>query len=159
MNAATHTPRTDRLLAWVLRLVGAMEFLAFGAAMMPRAWMEAQHAWLGLGGLPPGPVFEAVMRQVSFTYGLHGIGMWLIASDLQRYRPFVVLTTLGYLVAAPAFFAIDTAVGMPPLYVAGNGGSCLVVGALLTVLLVAGRRRAAPSAKLKPGTETAQNVS
>ena len=36
------------LQARVLRLVGAVEMLAFGAVFLPSAWMEAIHAELGL---------------------------------------------------------------------------------------------------------------
>jgi hypothetical protein len=131
-----------RLQAWVLRLVGVVELLAFGAVVMPRASMQAWYEWLGAGEMPAGPVFDAVMRQVSFTYGLHGIGMWLIASDVTRYRPMVLLTAAGYLLAAPAFLLIDLAAGMPGFYVAGNGGSCLLIGVLLSVLIVLDRLRA-----------------
>ena len=37
----------SRLLAWVLRLIGTVEFFAFGAVVMPIAWMEQMHAALG----------------------------------------------------------------------------------------------------------------
>src|ERR1043166_3399737 len=128
-----------RLIAWVIRLVGTMELLAFGFAFMPYDQMQACYELLGRGEMPSGPVFESVMRQVSFTYGLHGIGMWLIAFDLARYRPFVWLTCAGYLVAAPAFVAFDLTAGMPVSYVIGNGGSCLLVGGLLLGLILADR--------------------
>jgi hypothetical protein len=128
-----------RLLAWFLRLLGLVELSALAAVAMPRAWMQAAHAWLGAGEMPPGPVFDSVMRQVSFTYGAHGAALWVIASDVDRYRPLVVLTAVGYLVAAPVFLAIDLANGMPRLWTAANGGSCLVLGALLTLLLWADR--------------------
>jgi hypothetical protein len=93
------------------------------------------HQQLGLGPLPEGPVFEAVMRQVSFSYGMHGLALWLIAIDVVRYRPLVILTALGYLAAAPAFFLIDRAVGMPAAWLGGNAGSCLTIGVLLLGLL------------------------
>jgi hypothetical protein len=124
-----------RLQVLVLRLIGTVELLAFGAAVMPFAWMEAGHAWLGVGELPKGPVIESLLRQVSFTYGLHGVALWLIASDVVRYRPFVVLTGIGYLVTGPVFVMIDLAVGMPWFWVLGNGGACLGVGALVLGLL------------------------
>jgi hypothetical protein len=123
------------LQAWVLRLVGAVEMLAFGAVFLPRAWMEAAHAWLGLAEMPQGPVFDSVMRQVSFSYGLHGVALWLVAADVVRYRPLVVLTAVGYLLAGPVFFVIDLGNGMPWSWMAGNGGSCLLVGVILLVLL------------------------
>jgi hypothetical protein len=102
---------------------------------MPRAWMEAGHASLGFPEMPQGPVFDAVMRQVSFTYGLHGVGMWLIAADVVRYRPLVVLTAAGYLLAGPVFVLIDLTAGMPWFWMAGNGGSCLLIGAIVSGLL------------------------
>ena len=43
-----------RAQAVVLRQVGLTEVLAFGAVAMPRAWMEAGHAWLGIGEMPRG---------------------------------------------------------------------------------------------------------
>jgi len=86
------------------------------------------------------------MRQVSFTYGLHGVGMWLIASDVVRYRPFVVLTAIGYLLAGPVFLLIDWTLGMPcGFWLAGNGGSCLLIGLLLSAVL--GERAAASGDK------------
>jgi hypothetical protein len=87
--------------------------------------------------MPPGPVFDSVMRQVSFSYGMHGLGMWLIASDVMRYRPMVVLAAVGYLLAGPTFMLVDIAVGMPSSWIASNGGSCVVIGALLSALLLA----------------------
>ena len=106
-------PLPTRLLAWVIRAVGTVEILALVAVVMPASWMEARHAALGMGDMPQRPVFDSVMRQVSFTYRLHGIAMWFIASDVQRYRPLVVLTAPGYLLAGPVFIAIDMHNGMP----------------------------------------------
>ena len=128
-----------RLIAWVIRAVGTVELFAVGAVVMPAEQMRAYYELLGRGEMPPGPVFESVMRQVSFTYFLHGIGMWLIASDVVRYLPFVWLTAAGYLVAGPTFIAVDLCAGMPAFYVASNGGSCLLIGGLLVALLLAER--------------------
>ena len=112
-----------------------MMVLAFGAVFLPRSWMGAAHAWMGFAEMPEGPVFDSVMRQVSFSYGLHGVALWLIAADVVRYRPLVVLTAVGYLLAGPVFFAVDLGNGMPWSWMAGNGGSCLLIGSLLFGLL------------------------
>ena len=61
--------------------------------------------------------------------------MWVIASDVARYRPLVVLAAIGYLAAAPAFFLIDLVVGMPGSWLLGNGGACLLIGGVLSTLL------------------------
>jgi hypothetical protein len=133
--------------AWALWLVAVVELLAFAAVFLPRCWMATAHAALGLAEMPAGPVFDSVMRQVSFTYGLHGVALWLIAADVVRYRPLVILTALGYLLAGPVFLVIDLGNDMPASWAAGNGGSCLLVGTVLAVLLWgewAAARRATP---------------
>src|SRR5262249_6334885 len=98
--------------AWVLRLAGAVEMLAFAAVFLPRGWMAAIDAGMGLTEMPQGPVFDSVMRQVSFIYGLHGVALWFIAADVRRYRPLVILTAVGYLLAGPAFLVVDLNNGM-----------------------------------------------
>ena len=123
------------LQAWALRLVGSVEMLAFGAVILPRDWMEAIHTAMGLTEMPKGPVFDSVMRQVSFTYGLHGVALWFIAADVGRYRPLVILTAIGYMLAGPVFIVVDLSNGMPWSWIAGNGGSCLLIGTLLLGLL------------------------
>ena len=50
--------------AWLLRLAGAVEILAFFAVVMPRSWMEVSHAWLGLGEMPGGPIIMFMIRHV-----------------------------------------------------------------------------------------------
>jgi len=127
------------LQAWALRLVGIVELLAFGAVVMPASWMEASHAAMGYPETPKGPVFDSVMREVSWSYALHGVGMWFIAWDVVRYRPLVILTGFGYLVTCPVFVAIDLSNGMPWFWVVGNGGSCLLVGVVVLGLLWAER--------------------
>jgi hypothetical protein len=97
--------------------------------------MEAMHAGMELTQMPQGPVFDSVMRQVSFTYGLHGVALWFIAADVGCYRPLVILTAVGYLLAGPVFFVVDLTNGMPWPWMAGNGGSCLLIGVLLGGLL------------------------
>ncbi|HEV8431403.1 MAG TPA: hypothetical protein VGQ41_26115 [Pyrinomonadaceae bacterium] len=122
----------QRLQVWLLRLAGTIEILAFMAVVMPRSWMEISNAWLGLGEMPSGPLLMFMIRQASYTYGVHGLSLWLIASDVERFRPFVVFNGIAFLVAAPVFFLIDIASGMPSWWAASDPGSCgLLGGALL----------------------------
>src|SRR5207249_4383868 len=92
--------------------------------------------------------FDSVMRQVSFTYGLHGVALWFIAADVARYRPLVLLTAFGYLLTGPVFLLIDLSNGMAWSWSAGNGGSCLLVGTVLLGLLLGERA----SGKGRPAT-------
>lgn len=45
----------ERRLARLPRAAGTFEIPAFFAVVMPRSWMEASHAWLGLGAASSGP--------------------------------------------------------------------------------------------------------
>jgi hypothetical protein len=118
----------ERHLAGFLRLVGVVEMLAFGAMLMPRAWMQGVHAWLGLGELPAGAVFDTVMREVSFFYAMHGVSLWIIAADVGRYRPLVLVTGIGYGGAGIVHLAIDLANSMPLAWTAAGSATCFAIG-------------------------------
>jgi hypothetical protein len=124
---------------WLLRLAGAAEILAFIAVIMPRSWMEVSHTWLGLGEMPHGPILMFMIRQASYTYGVHGLSLWLIASDVKRFRPFVIFNGIAYLVAAPAFLLIDLTSGMPLWWAVSDPGSCGLFGAALLLLSLTDR--------------------
>jgi len=121
----------QRLQAWLLRLAGAVEVLAFIAVVMPRPWMEASHAWLGLGEMPGGAVTMFMIRQASYAYGMHGISLWVLAADVSRFRPLVVLNGISFMLAAPVFFVIDSASGMPLWWTAADTLGCGSFGAAL----------------------------
>src|SRR5262249_57306118 len=94
----------------------------------------------GLGEFPDSAVVETLMRQVSFTYALHGVAMCFIAMDVVRYRRLIVLAAWGYLLTGPVFVLIDVSAGLPWYWSAGNGGLCFFVGLLLLVLLSRDRK-------------------
>lgn len=118
-----------RLLSWLLRLVGAIELLAFIAVVMPRSWMEVSHAWLGLGEMPEGPLVMFMIRQASYTYGMHGVSLWVLASDVHRFRPLITLNGVSFLLAAPVFFLIDYTSGVPLWWTAADTLGCAFIGA------------------------------
>jgi hypothetical protein len=126
------------LTAWLLRLAGSVEILAFGAVVMPRSWMEASHVWLGLGEMPGGPIIMFMIRQASFFYGMHGVLLWLLASDVVRFRPLIIFTGVSYLLAAPIFFIIDITSEMPLWWTVVDSVGCAFLG---TALLSSQSRR------------------
>ncbi len=130
----------QRLQSWLLRLAGAVEILAFIAVVMPRSWMEASHTWLGLGEMPGGAVTMFMIRQASYAYGMHGISLWVLAWDVNRFRPLVILNGISFLLAAPVFFVIDYTSGMPPWWMAADTLGCAFFGAALLWLDPGGGR-------------------
>ncbi len=124
----------QRLLSWLLRLTGLVEILAFVAVVMPHSWMLTAHAWLGMGELPEGALMMFMIRQASYAYGMHGISLLVLASDLKRFRPLILLNGLSFLLAAPVFFLIDYSAGMPWFWTIGDAVSCGFVGVAVLLL-------------------------
>jgi hypothetical protein len=125
---------SQRIQAWLLRLSGAVEMLAFFAVVMPRSWMEIAHAWVGLGQMPDGPIIMFMIRQASYTYGVHGLSLWVIASNVERFRTLVIFNGFAYLLAAPVFFLIDYSSGMPFWWTLGDLLGCGCLGVALLFL-------------------------
>jgi hypothetical protein len=86
---------SQTIQAWLLRISGTTEILAFFAVIMPRSWMEISHAWLGMGEMPEGAVLMFLIRQASYTYGMHGVSLWVLASDVTRFRKLIILNGIG----------------------------------------------------------------
>ncbi|MDX6611859.1 MAG: hypothetical protein QOD75_1045 [Blastocatellia bacterium] len=126
-------PDRHLLLTWLLRLVGLVEILAFIAVIMPRSWMEISHAWLGLGRMPEGSVLMFLIRQASYTYGMHGVSLWVISTNVKRFRPLILLNGISYLLAWPVFFTIDYSAGMPMWWALGDSTACGLIGVALLV--------------------------
>ena len=122
------------LLPWLLRLVGLTEVLAFIAVVMPRSWMEVSHAWLGLGQMPEGSLLMFMIRQASYAYGMHGISLWILASDVKRFRPLLLFNGFSFLLAGPVFFLIDYTTGMPWWWTIIDSVSCGFFGAAILYL-------------------------
>ena len=121
----------QRLQSWLLRIAGTVEILAFVAVVMPRSWMEASHVRLGMGEMPSGPLIMFMIRQASYVYGMHGISLWVLASDVTRLRPLIILNGISFLLAAPVFFVIDHTAGMPLYWTIMDTLGCGFFGAAL----------------------------
>lgn len=117
--------------ATLLRFMGSIEILAFIAVVMPRSWMETSHLWLGLGEMPDGPVINFMIRQASYVYGMHGVSLWILASDVVRFRPLVRFNGISFLLAAPIFFLIDYSAGIPLWWTVSDTLGCLFFGVAL----------------------------
>ncbi|HKO61355.1 MAG TPA: hypothetical protein VJV03_09360 [Pyrinomonadaceae bacterium] len=124
----------DRLLSWFLRLAGLVEILAFISVVMPRSWMESAHEWLGMGAMPEGALVMFMIRQASYAYGMHGVSLWILASDVVRFRPLIVFNGVAFLLAGPVFFLIDYTTGVPFWWTVFDSLACGVTGVLLLLL-------------------------
>ena len=84
--------------------------------------------------MPDGPLIMFMIRQASYTYGMHGISLWVLASDVARFRTLVLLNGIAYLLAAPVFFLIDYTSSMPWYWTVMDSVGCGFFGAVLLLL-------------------------
>jgi hypothetical protein len=119
----------ERWLVWLLRAAGAFGVLAFFAVVMPRGWMEAAHAWLGMGEMLVSPLLMFLIRQSSYVYGMHGVSLFVLATDVRRFRPLIILNGVSFLLAAPVFYLIDVSAGIPWWWALSDVLGCGSLGA------------------------------
>jgi hypothetical protein len=131
----------DKLLTWLLRLIGGIELFAVPFIFLPVGWMNDIHdRVLGLGPLPQGPIVEYMARSLSIMYGAHGAVVFRLSLDVPRFRP--IFPFLGWLhvLVGLAVLGTDLSAGLPWWWVLGEGPG-IAVGGLLVVLLA---RRGGP---------------
>jgi len=127
MNTASRTRSTANFL----RFLAICELLIFSITFMPESWLAAFHAWLGLGHLPDSVFLRYITRGATLCQGAIGAGLWVMASDVTRYRPLVIVTAVALIVASPSFYIIDTASGMPLAARIWDCTACFLAGVTL----------------------------
>jgi hypothetical protein len=115
-----------------------MDMLAFIAVAMPAAWIETGHQWAGMGAFPDAPVAGYLARSASLMYGLHGMLLFLLATDTVRYEK-LIRWIAGMTVLHGAFMlTIDLVEQMPLWWTLFEGPAFSLTG---VVILVAQRSR------------------
>jgi hypothetical protein len=127
-------PQSDRLLTNLLYFIGISGLLAVVAVCVPMSWMATAHDWLGLGEMPAAPTVEYLARSLSAFYALFGALSCLLAADVQRYRPLVLRMSVPVVILGVAMIGIDLAAGMPWWWLATEGPTTIVGGALMFLL-------------------------
>jgi hypothetical protein len=103
----------------------------FAGVFVPTRWLEAWHAWLGLGSMPDDALLQYALRGGAYVQGCLGVLMWVIVRDVVRHRPLVIAIGVIYLASGPAFLVLNAAVGMPKFWALFDGVSCTILGAAL----------------------------
>ncbi len=140
--------RFARSTANLIRAIAILQLLTAGFCFVPQSALDFLYSWVGLGQMPDLPFLRYVIRGASYCQGAIGVLLWIIASDVVRYRPLVIATGAIYLVAVPAFWAIDVMTGMPRWWAIMDTASCFLTGGILLALcfLSSSRAQQAPEA-------------
>ena len=122
-----------RPLVMILRAFGVMDMLAFIAVVMPAAWIENGHLWAGLGAFPEEPVAGYLARSASMMYGLHGVVLFLLSTDTQRYEKLIRWIAGVTVIHGGVMFAIDVVEQMPFWWTSVEGPAFSLTGIMILV--------------------------
>src|SRR5215213_7221320 len=104
-----------RWTRYFLRFIAICQMLAFGAIFLPiKAWLQGWYTWLRLGQAPEiSIILRYVLGGAAFFQGAIGVWLWIMVSDVNRYRRLLGATAWIYLAASPFFYFHDAAAGLP----------------------------------------------
>ena len=124
----------EKVLAWLLRVAAFVTLTALIPVVMPHEWMDAIHRGLGLGELPRAPIVGYLTRSCSALYAYHGALVLFISFDVRRYLP--VIRCLGWLSVGfgAVMIGIDWGVGLPRMWIVGEGPFLIALGAVVVWL-------------------------
>lgn len=139
-----------RSITYLLRFIAVVQLLTFGLCFVPESVFVDLYAWTGLGHWPRLPFLNYVVRGASYCQGAIGLLLWVIATDVIRYRPLVITTGVIYLVGGPAFYLIHASAGMPHWWAVMDSVSCGLFGAVLLTLCLWRSPTASPTPTAAP---------
>jgi hypothetical protein len=126
--------RAERQLQLLLRALGTLDLLAFGAVLMPEAWMAATHAWLGMGEFPRAAVVDYLARSASLMYAQHGAVFWFLSGDVRRFRPLIRFMAWIALVSGGVMLVIDLRAGIPLFWTIIEGPGYVFLAVIVLAL-------------------------
>lgn len=118
-------------LVYLLRFDAAVLTLAFAAVFLTPEFMRRSNEILGLSPIEFTPLFDYLTRSLALLYGARGLFVWLASTDLERYRPFVVLIGASNILIGVLLLGIDLYAGMPLYWTLGEGPGVMIIGALV----------------------------
>ena len=124
----------EKVLKWLLVVLGALAATAVVPMVMPFAWMQSVNDALGLGPLVDTPLAQYLTRSLSAMYALVGVLTIYVGLDARRYRSLILV--MGWLTAVLglALSVIDFAIGMPASWSWGEGPPTVACAAFMIYL-------------------------
>jgi len=119
--------RYERTLVLLLQLDGIIMLAALLPSMMPLAWMQTTHRYLGMGELPDRPIIGYLTRSLSLMYAMHGAVLLFLSWDVRRFLPVVKLVAVLTILFGLCLTALDVVVGMPSFWAVSEGPSLFIL--------------------------------
>ena len=127
--------RKHTSLVWLLRIFGAMAAMALPMVLLPVDWMAETHRLLGLGEFPRTGIVDYLARSLSMFYGLIGVLLLLLSSDVDRFRPVIRYAGWGSIIAGALLLGIGLHAELPRWWSWHEGPASAAFGALILWLL------------------------
>ena len=126
--------KSPQVLAWLLRVLGAMDLAALVTVVLPWRWVAEIHQRTGLGALPAGQIVDYLVRTTPALYAVHGALLLYLSFDVVRYHP--LIRFLGWLMMAHGLLLvfIDVQAGMPLWWTICEGPIFATLGLAMLLL-------------------------
>jgi hypothetical protein len=123
-----------RLLAWVLRITGAVMLCALVFVFCPFGWMQAIHGRLGMSELAYTPLLSYLIRTLSALYATMGALCLFISRDVDRYRPLILFLAWIGILTGVGVTILDAVLHLPLFWTATEGPFTAALGLILIAL-------------------------
>lgn len=120
-----------RLQKWILRIMALVALPVVPAIFAPHLTVEKLSWLLGFGQPPKTPLLFYLGAGGSCIYLIFSAMLWIISSDVVRYRPLVVFTAWVCVICGPLYVWIDTQTEMPRWWWLMDSLSCFLGGVAL----------------------------
>ena len=120
--------KSELAIVIILRVVGISGLFAIPAIFLPYSWMDAIHAYVGLGELPDAPIVSYLARSLSAFYAIVSAITLFISFDIRRYRSFLKLWAVIVIVTGFVLLGIDIEAGMPMSWTLCEGPPTIAIG-------------------------------
>lgn len=122
MSQSTPSPqRARRRLQRLLRFLGGLDLLACVVTFLPARGIETLHHLAGLGTFPSEPIAGYLARNVSTLVAIHGLVLWFVARDVDRYRELIRFLGIVSVLHGGLLVGIDLVQGLPGWWVVAEG--------------------------------------
>jgi hypothetical protein len=148
VQAADNGTSAIRIVAVVLRCMGALDCCALLAVCLPREWIQSLCVTLTGVSFPAVPVAWYLARSTSLLYALHGAMAVFISYDVPRYWRLIRFLALAAVAHGGLVLAIDVSAGMPGWWSMIEGPCFAVTGLVMLGLMGRVPRRALETAEI-----------
>jgi hypothetical protein len=124
----------ERSLVLLLRAGGVITGSAIFAVFLPDAWMASTHEQIGLGPFPASPITDYLARSLSLFYAAHGALLFVVASDIRRFRPVALYCGWFGVLGGGLILWIDLHAHLPLWWVLMEGPWVVAIGVLILLL-------------------------